>query len=217
MYLSMVNARRGDSLQHWRGKEDSKMAVIYFHPAVGGPVSPAAGSYLIAWVKGDFPIGAGPTAVTTTNVTGFNWTGTPGDPWVLGACHLRHFWVSTQSGGTITHGAMVAVGSLGPNVPDDADHTFQITARVRVNNKDRFKFLKFYLTDGVSNSYVSGDLLSQLDNDTWGEVRYPTPNPDSNLRNWPSIRFSLTACGTDDYTKVGETDFCVEWFKLEID
>jgi len=64
---------------------------IHFFPAVGGPVSPAAGSYLIAWVKGDFPIGAGPTVVTTTNVTGFGWTGTSGDPWVLGACRLRHF------------------------------------------------------------------------------------------------------------------------------
>ena len=110
---------------------------------------------------------------------------------------------------------MVAVGSLGPNVPDDADHTFQITARVRVNNKDRFKFLKFYLTDGVSNSYVSGDLLGSLTNDTWGEVSFGPDYVD--VRDWATIRFSLTACGTDDYTKVGDTDFCVEWFKLEID
>ena len=191
------------------------MADIYFYPAVGGPVSPAAGSYLVAWVKGDFPIGAGPTAVTTTNVTGFGWTGTSGDPWVLGACHIRHFWVSTQSGGTITHGAMVAVGSLGPSVGTAQNPILcTIKARVRVNNKDRFKFLKFYLTDGISSTYVSGDLLGSLTNDTWGEVSFGPDYVD--VRDWDTIRFSLTACGTDDYTKVGDTDFCVEWFKLEI-
>jgi len=186
---------------------------IHFFPAVGGPVSPAAGSYLIAWVKGDFPIGAGPTVVTTTNVTGFGWTGTSGDPWVLGACHLRHFWVSTQSGGTITHGAMVAVGSLGPKVGGGDDPILcTIKARVRVNNKDRFKFLEFCLTDGVSNTYISGDKLGDLTDNQWGVVEYTG----SDVRDWDTIRFSLTACGTDDYTKVGDTDFCVEWFKLEI-
>ena len=110
---------------------------------------------------------------------------------------------------------MVAVGSLGPSVPDDAAHSFRITARVKVNNKDRFKFLKFYLTDGVSNSYVSDDVKGQLtSDDTWGEVYYEPQG--GNLRNWPCVRFSLTACGTDDYTKVGSTEFCVEWLKLEV-
>jgi len=216
MHQSAVNTQMGDSLQYWRGNEDFEMADIYFYPAVGGPVSPAAGSYLVAWVKGDFPIGAGPTVVTTSNVTGFSWSGTSGDPWVLGACHLRHFWVSTQSGGSITHGAMVGVGSLGPKVGGGGEVIpCTIRARVRVNNKDRFKFLKFYLTDGVSNNYVStDDFLGSLTNDTWGEISF-TP-VDVDVRNWDTIRFSLTACGTDDYTKVGETDFCVEWFKLEI-
>jgi len=86
---------------------------------------------------------------------------------------------------------------------------------VKVNNTDRFKFLKFYLTDGVSNSYVSTyDFLGSLTNDTWGEISF-TPG-DGDVSDWDTIRFSLTACGTDDYTKVGSTEFCVEWLKLEV-
>jgi hypothetical protein len=108
---------------------------------------------------------------------------------------------------------MVAVGSLGPKVGGGDDPILcTIKARVRVNNKDRFKFLEFCLTDGVSNTYISGDKLGDLTDNQWGVVEYTG----SDVRDWDTIRFSLTACGTDDYTKVGDTDFCVEWFKLEI-
>ncbi|MCH7472044.1 hypothetical protein IIA79_03725 [bacterium] len=118
-------------------------------------------------------------------------------------------WTSEQASQVLTKQAKIAVGVPSRNwAPGTVDRVF-VSAKIWVDETDRFSDFDIVLSDGGLNLSVFTISAASLTDQTW----YYAENT-FDISGWSSpgkdLNVTITAFGTGNYLKVGYTAFMIE-------
>lgn len=185
---------------------------LWFNPVSGGNHDDGSDKFInVQWAASMFGAPAiAPVTAIVDAVFVFQTSPTLGEA-RLNSCYGKWSWTSEQSGGNMTKGSQLAIGTvLAHTLGGTTWSTVDVWAKFKVSNVRRLSSVYLSLSDSGTNSSSSANQLGSMVNDTW----YIAHHNSSSLTNWAhsNIRGVLTFQGTTTAADVGALDVYVEWF-----
>jgi hypothetical protein len=192
---------------------------LWFIPVSGGNADDPSDKFInVQWGSGLYgaPAIAPVTAAIEAGVT-FQGGGGEGEA-KIGPCCGKWSWTSEQSGGNMTKGSQLGVGTVFAKqlvTPAYLWSTTEFWAKFKVSDKDKLSRVWISLCDSGGNSVSSEVALAGITNNQWkvfGKSRNAMPD------TWAmqNLRGVLTFQGTTDAQQVGELIVYVEWFAFRL-
>jgi hypothetical protein len=134
-------------------------------------------------------------------------------------CNGKWTWTSQASGGNVTVGNQLLVGTVFSADLDVAGagtsiwDTVEVWIKYRTSNKDRFSSFKVVVNNEAGVRSPSGNDIGAVSNNAWHVTKHTV-----DVSAWDSVnlRVFLEALGTSTAANVGATDLEVEWIAIRL-